>query len=74
MMNYLPSSIFLWSKLIYKRLQHGRELFIFHVSSMFCGISRLPVLLVMPTLTDCNAFYNSKIGQVTVLEMPSIPP
>ena len=25
MMNYLPSSIFLWNKLIYKRLQHGRE-------------------------------------------------
>ena len=61
--------------LVYKGVsEHGRDHFLFHASSMFFGRSKQKMLLVMPTTTERNAFYDSKIGQVMMIEMPSIPP
>ena len=70
----LPPSTFLWKCLYILVFSRWKRIFylppIFHFSRALC----LKMLIVMPTMTDCNTFYNSKIGQVTMMEMPSIPP
>ena len=69
---HLP--FFFGNPFIQRCFQSGRGIFIFHTSSTFFRTVMPSGMITMLTKSDCNAFYNSKIGQVTVMEMPSIPP
>ena len=69
---HLP--LFFGKPFIYWWFRGGRGFFIFHTSSTFFRTVMPSGMITMPTKSDCNAFYDSKIGQVTMMEMPSIPP
>ena len=69
---HLP--FFFGNPFIQRCFQSGRGIFIFHTSSTFSRALCLQMLITIATTTERNTFYDSKIGQVTMMEMPSIPP
>ena len=69
---HLP--FFFGNSFIQSRFESGRGIFIFHASSTFFRTVMPSGMITIPNTTERNAFYNSKIGQVTMMEMPSIPP